>query len=322
VLTDGYLTDLRLRPITRDAFGHFTDRTGEPFVGIERAKLIHILAEAVAVCRTGTRYLAIANHTDHVRIDLASGEKLDGVWAVLADGIRSSGRTSIAPATARDARQWCWRGVAQGVDLGDLDASFREGWGAEWRFGLVALGAGRTYWFVTQRSSSGATGHARSAADRRASIVDAARLFPEVIGKLIEATPPHQMLESRLEDLPALPRWHDGRMVCIGDAAHAMTPNLGQGATHALEDAVTLASMLSDYRGDMVRTAPLFVNRRKARTERAVRESRLIGALAHLPVWIAPVRNGIMRCIPRQMALNQLAWAYEYDDIPQWQTAA
>ena len=54
VLTDGCLTDLRLRPISHDAFAHFSGRTGEPFIGIERAALINILADAAPTGARGT----------------------------------------------------------------------------------------------------------------------------------------------------------------------------------------------------------------------------------------------------------------------------
>jgi 2-polyprenyl-6-methoxyphenol hydroxylase-like FAD-dependent oxidoreductase len=47
-------------------------------------------------------------------------------------------------------------------------------------------------------------------------------------------------------DIQSLPRWHEGRVMLIGDAAHAVSPNAGQGASLALEDAMHLAKLLCD----------------------------------------------------------------------------
>ena len=57
-----------------------------------------------------------------------------------------------------------------------------------------------------------------------------------------------------LVDLPRLPRWSRGRVVILGDAAHAPLPHQGQGAGQAIEDAYTIGSLLAN-RGSMI-TAP------------------------------------------------------------------
>lgn len=317
-LSDGLLTDLQLRPLSHDAFAHFSRVTGQPFIGIERAALVRILAAAAPACRTGVRYAGVANAGNGVRVTLQDGECIDAPWAVLADGIRSTGRAAVAPIDVRDAGQWCWRGVADGVDVGAFNASFREAWGFEWRYGLVGLGGGRTYWFVTRRLAQ-RSARPTGIAERRALLLAAAAEFPPLIASLVAATPAADILENRLEDLPPLPRWHRGRLVCIGDTAHAMTPNLGQGATQALEDAVTLAVLLQDSGGDMALAADRFAKQRKPRAERAVRESRLLGAMAHAPRWVVPLRNALLRRLPRRMSLAQLAWAYAYEGVPRWQ---
>ncbi|CAI7728931.1 unnamed protein product [Closterium sp. NIES-54] len=65
---------------------------------------------------------------------------------------------------------------------------------------------------------------------------------------VIEVIPPDLFLERRVLDVPPLPRWRNGRILVIGDAAHAVPPTLGQGSSLAIEDALELArQVVSDH---------------------------------------------------------------------------
>ena len=110
-----------------------------------------------------------------------------------------------------------------------------------------------------------------------------------------------------LEDLPPLRTWHDRRStVLVGDAAHAMTPNLGQGAAQALEDVAILLSELA--------TAPVtdalaaYEHRRKRRAERVVARSRIAGRLAQAAhPATALLRDSLARATPDRATLRQAA---------------
>lgn len=81
-------------------------------------------------------------------------------------------------------------------------------------------------------------------------------------------------------DIASLPRWWRGRAVLIGDAAHAVAPHSGQGASMALEDAITLARLLRDQgAADLSGALAAFEAERRARVERVVAYSRRIGAM-------------------------------------------
>ena len=68
--------------------------------------------------------------------------------------------------------------------------------------------------------------------------------FPGVVATVVEDTDPEDLIVTPLADLPALPRWSRGSVALLGDAAHAMTPNLGQGGAQAIEDALVLSRIL------------------------------------------------------------------------------
>jgi 2-polyprenyl-6-methoxyphenol hydroxylase-like FAD-dependent oxidoreductase len=62
---------------------------------------------------------------------------------------------------------------------------------------------------------------------------------------LVAATPEDDILYRPVRVAPRLRAWSAGRVTLLGDAAHAMTPNLGQGASQALEDAATLREIVA-----------------------------------------------------------------------------
>jgi 2-polyprenyl-6-methoxyphenol hydroxylase-like FAD-dependent oxidoreductase len=80
-----------------------------------------------------------------------------------------------------------------------------------------------------------------------------------------------------LSDIPSLPGWHRGRILLIGDAAHAVSPNAGQGASMALEDAMYLARLLRESSGGYEQVFERFEADRKPRVERIVAEGRRRG---------------------------------------------
>lgn len=94
------------------------------------------------------------------------------------------------------------------------------------------------------------------------------RPIPELIART------SNIIAHNIFDVRSLPRWHDGRVVLIGDAAHAVSPNAGQGASLALEDAMVLAKLLRDCAGDYRTAFERFEQARKPRVERIVAAGR------------------------------------------------
>ncbi len=173
------------------------------------------------------------------------------------------------------------------------------------------MGGEKTYWFITQRDNHSSIGPLAAGDVRSNYVHEAAFRLSPLLSQLVAATAADQILENRLEDLAPLKHWHSARMVCIGDAAHAMTPNLGQGATQALEDAVILAKLMAQNSTNLGDVFARFQAIRRPRTERTVREARMLGQLAHLPPRFTGLRNSLFRLLPRKISLNQLSWLYE-----------
>lgn len=268
---------------------------------IHRADLLAILRAAVpdGALRPGTPVSAV--HADGTV--LHSGGECQADLVVGADGLRSVARRSVWPGCPepRYAGYTSWRIVCPPVPV----AGASELWGRGERFGHVPLPDGRVYCFATANAPEGAVDGGLPELRRRFGG------WPEPVPALLEAAEPSVLLHHDLYELPPLKTYTSGRVVLAGDAAHAMTPNLGQGACQALEDAVVLGSVLASGDG-----LAAYDRLRRPRTQMIARRSRQIGVVAQ---WASPaavsLRNTAMRLLPSSSFARSIApvldWAEE-----------
>jgi 2-polyprenyl-6-methoxyphenol hydroxylase-like FAD-dependent oxidoreductase len=183
-----------------------------------------------------------------------------------------------------------------------------ELWGRGARFGVVAIDARRLYWFAVLNAPPRATfgGTAKSVLlDRFAGF------HPDVSG-LIAATPDEAILHNDISDRPPSRRWGSGRVTLLGDAAHATTPNLGQGACQAMEDGVVLSACLARDPGPGGLRA--YELARMDRTRRVTETSWRLGRVAQWENRFAcVVRDAMMRLVPASVITRQTRelWRFE-----------
>ncbi|TXS12690.1 monooxygenase [Streptomyces sp. ms191] len=176
-----------------------------------------------------------------VRTDDGPGRPVDLV--VAADGIHSPLRRAYFPAHPglHYIGETAWRALVDAPDL--RIPSMSETWGRGERFGITPLSDGRFYLYATAIVPAGGR-----CSDHRAELRRRFGSWHDPIPALLDHVDhldPADVLRNDLYDLAApLPRLHHGRIAWLGDAAHAMAPNLGQGGCQAIEDAVILARLL------------------------------------------------------------------------------
>src|SRR5262249_12324260 len=167
----------------------------------------------------------------------------------------------------RYAGYTAWRGISPvAIEPGRLS----ESWGVGERFGLVDVGGGRTYWFATKNAPEGEPDEPEG---RKAEIRRRFSGWHEPIAAVIDAADEDDVLRNDVYYLEPLQRWSSGGVVLLGDAAHATTPGVGQGAAQAIEDAVVLASRVA-HGGELAAALADYESIRRPRTRAVLKLSR------------------------------------------------
>ncbi|MEU6564851.1 FAD-dependent monooxygenase [Nocardia nova] len=278
-------------------------------VMIPRADLFDILRAAVAELdvRVGVEVSGIETYGDGVRILHDAGVS-EADLVVGADGIHSAVRRWVCPRAAppRYSGSTAWRLITTRPV-----PSLHEGgqtWGHGEQVGIIPMTDGRVYLFGAAAVPAGQ----RNPGDELGEMRRRFGHWHEPIPTLLAAVGESDVLRHDIYELPPIPAFVRGPVALLGDAAHAMTPNMGQGANQALEDAVTLAALLD--RTGRVEDALTEYNRiRRPRTQSIARRSRSIGTVAQLTSVPAVVRDAALRVTPGNELLRGFGAALSWE---------
>ncbi|HOY05931.1 MAG TPA: FAD-dependent monooxygenase [Saprospiraceae bacterium] len=305
------ILDERGRIITQADATEISRKYGLHNFAIHRADLHEALLAELSPWQitTGKRAIGFEKTDREITIRFQDGTSATTEHLIVADGIHSAIRRQLLPDSApRYAGYTCWRAV---IDAGDLELSAAtETWGTEGRFGIVPLEGNRIYWFACLNAAEN---------DTRLShftVEDLQRHFGHYhtpVAEILSKTKDADLIRNDIADLKPLDRFAFGNMVLIGDAAHATTPNLGQGACQAIEDAVVLADELKKTSEPAV-AFRAFEQRRLKRTQYIVNNSRALGRVAQLSnPMLAAARNTLFRLLPASANERQMRTLYKVD---------
>jgi len=239
-----------------------------------------------------------------VSAQFANGRTDEADILIGADGIHSVVRAVLhGNSPPRYAGYTCWRGVAKyhGKALSAEEAF--EAWGVGKRFATHPLGANHVFWYATKNTEAAGTD---GAGGRKKDVLDCFRDWFPPIQEVIAAT--DEILRNDIVDrkpISASSGWGKGRVTLLGDAAHPTTPNLGQGACMAIQDAVVLGACLRDAKPEPGLRA--YEQKRERPTAAIVNLSWRLGRLGQFQnpfaCWI---RDTIVRLIPASVSLKSL----------------
>lgn len=205
---------------------------------VTRSALQSLLLAAIdPACLTlGVAMAGVAQDDDGVSVQLENGTSIRGDIAIIADGIWSSQAAAMLGGEPRHAGYGGVLALSDAVAGEAGTHAAHEYWGLGERFGVFDIGAGRRYWFYMRNEADSAEARLLT----HAQITETARDWSPDIGAAIAATPADRLIPFSIHAKPPPTRLGKGRILCVGDAAHAMEPNLGQGACQAIEDALAL----------------------------------------------------------------------------------
>jgi 2-polyprenyl-6-methoxyphenol hydroxylase-like FAD-dependent oxidoreductase len=222
---------------------------------------------------------------------------------VAADGVRSTVRAMLFPgAPARYSGSTCWRAV---IPDASTDGRLVEVWGPETEFGFLRVSDSELYWFGYFRHPEGA-----SFDDELASARDRFAGWSPQIRAIVAATTADQLMRHDVYYLPrGLHTYIRGRVVMVGDAAHAALPTVGGGASTALEDGVCVGRLIgAPVRdgGDLGSALAAFDQARRPRCQKIARLA-VITARFGCDLgggWRQSVRNAMLRLAPPKILVR------------------
>ncbi|MEM8600992.1 MAG: FAD-dependent monooxygenase [Bacteroidota bacterium] len=299
------------------------DRDTAPSLCAYRPALIDALRSALPdnACHTGKQLVRLGEHADGVALHFADDTTAEADLVVGADGIRSRVRVHVTG----DDTPPVYRGYPVWRGIGPLPASFETGeifetwgggtgFGGGLRFGLLEVGPSddgvrQAYWYATAARPAG--GDSGDATARKAELLDLFADWHAPIPEAIASTPATAILRGDTYDRPPRRGWHTRRVVLLGDAIHPTTPNLGQGAGMAIEDALVLTRCLTEHAAPEA-AFEAFEAERHARTARVTRESLWTGRLGLLGGASGRARNAATRLFPSAAYERNLDRLFSY----------
>lgn len=257
----------------------------------------------------GKRSTGVTQQADGFLIHFEDGSSHHTQYLIVADGINSPIRKQIVPESKiRYAGYTCWRGITENSNLSVTATS--ETWGPRGRFGIVPLANKQIYWFACVESTQNNTVY------KNYSLQDIAKQFEgyhQPIEDIILQTAPHNLIWADICDLEPMKKYALKNLVFIGDAAHATTPNMGQGACQAIEDAAVLTDEIaSNTKAEDAFTA--FEQRRLPKTHWIVNQSWKLGKIAQNqnPLFRTVV-DTLFKLAPQKLSEKQLEKIYAVD---------
>ncbi len=294
------ITDAQLNNLSAINLSKYENKYSVYNVAIHRGDLQKILADEIGFENIHlSKRLTKIEKKDLFKLTFEDGTSIERKIVIGADGINSVVRNQLFKEnTIRNTGQKCWRGICE-INLPEKYSNEGiETWGKGKRFGFVRINSQKVYWYAVVNE---ALANEKS--------TDLNQLFKEFhpdILRIISETPANQIIFSYIEDLKPIEKWQDENICLIGDAAHATTPNLGQGACQAIEDAYTIGKLFEQ--GNAVNDVfSKYENLRKKKAHNVVNTSWTIGKVAQVenPIGIW-VRNTLLKTTPASVNEKQL----------------
>lgn len=292
-----FITDEKLKTISTTNVLALENKFNSCNVAIHRADLQHILASNIGFenIRLNQNLQFIEKNANY-RLKFEDGTEIESKIVFGADGIHSKVRKQILKTgTVRNAKQKCWRGLTN-FDLPEKYLHHAlEIWGKGKRFGFVKLTENKVYWYALINESN---------YTESINLIETFRDFHSIVAEILATTKPEDIILNDIIDLAPVPKWFSENLCLIGDAAHATTPNMGQGACQSIEDAYVIGHLLqNDTNFNSVFEE--FQKMRRKKVDYIVSTSWKIGKLSQWENGNS-LRNFIMRTVPEGISQKMI----------------
>lgn len=305
------ITKSNLKPLSNIDLTLFEEKYGIKNNAIHRGTLQEILMKQLqpGTLKLSHKLATIDRTNSTCYLKFENGAEIKSDLIIGADGINSIVRQNIFPNyEIRTTNQICWRGIASYNLPQEFKNELNEAWGKSARFGFVQIAGNSVYWYALKAFKKSPN---EFSIDH---LTDYFTDYHSVIQDLIKSTDKAQINTAEIADLKPTFNWFKDNVCLIGDAAHATTPNLGQGACQAIEDAYVLSECLAKY--DMNQAFSTFQKLRLPKAHQVIKTSWMVGKMAHIqnPV-LRGLRNLTLRLSPASVNRKQNERIFQLAEI-------
>ena len=280
------------------------------FYGMHRADLLNLFVEQLPANVVATEHKCVGFEQDEAQaiISFANGRREVADVVIAADGIHSRLQEFVvAPSAPLPSGSVAYRGLIPSASVAWRRGAMRNWLGAGKHFLVYPVRADELINYVGFVRTDEQTRESWSAAGDPAALAQAFAGWDPMVEAITAAA--STTFRWGLYDREPLPAWTRGRLTLLGDAAHPMLPHVGQGANQAIEDAVTVATVLARAdRGSAVQALRIYESLRRPRTARVQLSARVNGARYDGASRDLGVRD-------QQLAAQsqERAWIWNYD---------
>jgi len=302
--------------LSQSDFGTLANKYGAPMITIERYKLHSILKEALETQSlfTGHNLVDFKQDVEKVKVEFGNGHIDNGDLMVGADGIHSQVRKIlIGDKKPNYLGITAVRGIVENIDHPYIHSGFLTmGKGAQ--IFTSPLSQNRLYWTATWNSTEG---HwiSKDTKEIKKFLLEKYKNWHNPIPTMIENTELNKLVVTDIYDRNPLKTWTQGRVTLLGDAAHPMSPFMGQGSNMAIEDAIVLANQIHLHGENEYPSALIGYERERiSRTSKMVLQSRQFVTMGKVenPILVK-LRDGMMSTMMKfSNSDKQNEWLFKY----------
>lgn len=308
ILEQLIMTDNKLNPI-RKSVASLIQLNEYDLVSIHRAALHQVLLKHIdsSILHLNKGVTKCTIQKEHVEVSF-DNETIETKIALGADGIHSAVQKSIFNISTRYAGYTCWRGIANVCLPAAYKNTATEALGNRKRFGFSPVSKNTVYWFAVLSAKENQLFPKDNLKEKLKTFFSE---FTPLHIELIENTPQEQIVQHDISDLNRLETWHKGNICLLGDAAHATTPNMGQGGAQGVEDAFYIAHFLEKYKNPS-EAFSAFEKYRRKKVDYIVNGSYQMGNMLHHPIGQKLVRAAL-KITPTSILEKQMKNLYAVD---------
>lgn len=278
---------------------------------IHRTDLHHYLVSKIdsSKIKTSKKVRLFEQSFEKVILHFEDGTSTEGDYLIAADGINSIIRQQLLKhSTPRYAGYVCWRAIVEDKSYNSKKSI--ETWGANGRFGLTPLINNQIYWYACVNTPLNSDVYNYTLNDIKNQFKD----YSGQIRNTLQKTNPEAVITTPIMDIKPINNYTFNRVLLIGDAAHATTPNMGQGACMAVEDVCVLYDELTKKDTDILLAFEHYNLRRLKRTHYIIDTSRMAGRIAQIEnKFLINLRNFAFRNLPQSLMQSPLEDLLEED---------